>query len=185
MKKAISVLLSWVLIIGFAVAMSAIIFTWAIPFVTKVSNNLDNSNKADVYCGSTAIKIQDICRRLDNSSITIKLENTGSYNIKRLTIARETTRSSLQSCYLYDLGLTPITPGITFSSDLAMLASFTDQKGNPLDCIKADPNQQFGLGDYVTDIEIVPWINVEDKDVPCVDKRVTAKDINILNHWCI
>jgi len=55
MKKAISVLLSWVLIVGFAVAMSAIIFGWAIPFVEKIVKNLDRSESPEIYCDNTAL----------------------------------------------------------------------------------------------------------------------------------
>lgn len=186
MKKAISVLLSWVLIIGFAVAMSAIIFGWAIPFVNKISDKLDKSQNVDIYCDNTRIKIVDICRMdnttYNNQSINITLQNTGSYNIKRLSITRETTHSPIQSCFMY---LTPniIETGATTSFQLAMLASFTDPSGNSLDCIILDQNPI--NENFVKQIEITPFVNIDDQEIPCPTSRVTTKDINILNHWCI
>lgn len=188
MKKAISVLLSWVLIIGFAVAMSAIIFGWAIPFVEKISNKLDKSQNVEIYCDNTRIKIVDICRMDSNSysnrSINITLQNTGSYNIKRLSITRETTHSPIQSCFMYLP--TPLEPGSSTSFDLAMLASFIDSSGNILDCITIDSDVNQRLhGGYVKVIEITPYVNIEGQEIPCSSSRVTTKDINILNHWCI
>lgn len=186
MKKAISVLLSWVLIIGFAVAMSAIIFGWAIPFVQKMSDKLDDSQNADIYCDNTRIKIVDICRMenrtFTNSSINITLQNTGSYNIKRLSITRETTHSPIQSCFMY-LNPNTIEPGATAAFRLAMLASFTDSSGNSLDCITLDQTPIHE--NFVKQIEITPFVNINDEEIPCPTSRVTTKDINILNHWCI
>ncbi len=188
MQKAISVLLSWVLIVGFAVAMSAIIFGWAIPFVNNISNKLDKSENVDIYCDNTQIKILDICRRdsstYSNTSINISIQNTGSYNIKRLSISRETTHSAIQSCFMYLTN--PIEPGSTTSFDLAMLASFIDSNGNNLDCITLDPDllQRLHTG-FVKHIEITPYVNINNQEIPCSSSRVTTKDINILNHWCI
>jgi len=195
MQKAISVLLSWVLIVGFAVAMSAIIFGWAIPFVNNISNKLDTSENVDIYCDNTQIKILDICRRelppspglpdpYSNRSINISIQNTGSYSIKRLSISRETTHSAIQSCFMYLTN--PIEPGSTTSFDLAMLASFIDSNGNNLDCITLDPEplQRLHTG-FVKQIEITPYVNINNQEIPCSSSRVTTKDINILNHWCI
>jgi len=197
MKKAISVLLSWVLIVGFAVAMSAIIFGWAIPFVEKIVKNLDRSESPEIYCDNTALKLNDfgICR-VNDEKLKIQLLNSGSYNIKRLTIARETSANSLQSCFRYNLEDTvnpngPPEPGKIMNLELAMKAAFEDAEGNSIDC----PSTDFGgpiLGpctlaqpnDCVTLIEVTPWINVEGKDIACPNSRLTIKNINMLNFQC-
>ena len=186
MKKAISVLLSWVLIVGFAVAMSAIIFGWAIPFVEKVSENLNKNERSDIYCDNVAIKIKDVCRAADNTSITVKVLNTGSYSLKRLGLARETTGSALQSCYLYNLDQQSALPGNELQFTLAIEAPFTDSRGNPLDCNSASGDSPPNVPrPYVTKVEVVPWINIEGADINCPSSIVTIKDINILNHDCL
>ncbi|HLC73318.1 MAG TPA: hypothetical protein VJH20_01650 [Candidatus Nanoarchaeia archaeon] len=194
MKKAISVLLSWVLIVGFAVAMSAIIFGWAIPFVEKVSENLNKNERSDIYCDNVAIKIKDVCRSPDaatTTSITVKVLNTGSYNLKRLAIARETEGSALQSCFLYNLETPPnnqhsVEPGNELQFRLAVVAPFTDSRGNPLDCNSAsEDNPRVVTRSNVTKVEVVPWINIEGVDINCPSSIVTIKDINILNHECL
>ena len=191
MKKAISVLLSWVLIVGFAVAMSAIIFGWAIPFVNKISENLERSERTNIYCDTTAIRIESICRVNSNPSyLNIFLINSGNYNIKRLTMSRETTLSPLQSCNYHNLddnviegGTKPI-PGSKLDLRLSMTAQFSDSRGNILDCTEIDTVNFLKDDQYVTMIEITPWINIDGNDIHCTNSRITIKDINMLNKLC-
>ena len=196
MKKAISVLLSWVLIVGFAVAMSAIIFGWAIPFVDKISENLERSERTNIYCDNTNIRIQDICRVNINTTETqsylnIFLTNSGSYSIKRLTMSRETTFSSLQSCNYFNIddnviqGGPSAIPGSRLDLKLSMTAQFTDSRGNILDCSEIDTPQNFlPVNQSVTMLEITPWINIDGEDIHCTSSRITIKDISMLNKLC-
>ena len=66
-----------------------------------------------------------------------------------------------------------------------MNKSFVDTRGNILDCILLDdPQNELPQDEYVTLIEIVPWINIDGKDISCPASRLTIKDINMLNTLC-
>jgi len=171
MKKAVSPLISWILVIAFAIALGSFITSWAIKHVKELP--IESSQDIDVYCSNTNIQIQSVCRE-KNDYVNITLKNKGLYSIKRLTISRETDEDRLASCLVLNQNIKPgeeinytLNIGGKIYSDTTL-------------CNTLPP----GLTGNVKQISIIPWIKIEDKNIPCSNKKQTVNDINKLNQAC-
>src|SRR3989339_885461 len=79
-KKGISPLIATVLIIGFTVALAAIIMTWGTKFTRDVQKSTDESAKANVACAQDVVlNIQSVCE--DTTGYKIIVANDGNEDI--------------------------------------------------------------------------------------------------------
>lgn len=80
-KKGISPLIATVLIIGFTVALAALIFTWGADFVKKTTEETSSKTTSALKCANELnFEITDY----DCASGSLKLDNRGKIDIKSL-----------------------------------------------------------------------------------------------------
>jgi len=80
-KRGISPLIATVLLIGFAVALAAVVMTWGLDFVNKTASATDKQTKNTLICASDlSFSISDV----DPSGGTITLDNRGQVKIKSI-----------------------------------------------------------------------------------------------------
>lgn len=172
MRKGVSPLLAWVLLVAFALTMGAFIMNWA----TKQVKQFDPSKDADLYCPEVDFAVSDVCLTDIDGPLQFIVTNTGSYTITRLTVARETSIDKLGSCYFLNLG-DPLDPGIKPGEDddleLKLGGTLISGYNQANDCDGLiDPT---GPGVTFTSVEIVPWIEVNDQSIVCSDNK---KELN-------
>ncbi|MDP3917197.1 MAG: hypothetical protein Q8Q42_02820 [Nanoarchaeota archaeon] len=78
-KKGISPLIATVLLIGFAVALAAVVMTWGLDFIQNTAANTEKQTKNTLICASDlTFAISDV----DKMGKTITVDNRGQVNIK-------------------------------------------------------------------------------------------------------
>ncbi len=78
-KRGISPLIATVLLIGFAVALAAVVMTWGLDFVNRTADATDKQTKNTLTCASDlSFSISDV----DPLAGSITIDNRGQVNIK-------------------------------------------------------------------------------------------------------
>jgi FlaG/FlaF family flagellin (archaellin) len=77
-KKGISVLISWVLMVGFVVGLAAMVTMWSTGFIGNLTEQQLSQKEKDIHCQS--IKIAVGCT-YDQSGVTVKIKNKGNFNV--------------------------------------------------------------------------------------------------------
>jgi len=183
-KRGITPLIAWVLLFGFAVAAGAFIYGW----VGNWLPGIEIQAKPELYCDDVQISFEDYCRiQPGDKNLNLTFSNKGSYTITRLTVQR--TAGSTGSC----LQLIEVKPSdtqksieIPFNVSLTSSINLSDPNQSPYmkDCTKAandattDPNINF------TEVSLVPWISKDGETFPCVNKKITLNNIDLLNTIC-
>ena len=185
MKKAISPLISWVLLVGLVIAIGSFVYFWAINYARMVDPT--KGNLEEMYCDSVRISITDSCRLNDNT-LRIDLLNKGSFKIVVLTLSRETGRNPMSSCLeLLDPGISDpgILPGGTYRYNFDVSQSLIPLNGVTLDaCPTADSVQVVALPNlFVDSVSITPWIKIKENQIAFNDKKISINPDN-LNKPC-
>lgn len=178
MKKAISPLISWVLIVAFVIFIGAFVSNWAINYVKNI--NLEKGNRESIYCDNAQLKILNSCRindPNDNNLVNLSLYNAGSFNISILTMTRATENRTIGSCLVLNTDIAPNSNFYyEFDIDTDLNISILDE------CYKSDtspvPSSQL-----VTEFSIIPWIIISNNKIACNDKKVNL-NVNDLNEYC-
>ena len=182
MKRAVSPLVAWVLIIGFSIAAGMFITRWVI----NEFSDLNFGQEKDVYCEDVSMDVDSvcICPSPDNNKIRVHLSNNGPFKLNRLYVGRTTSTFSKGWCNILSLGLDP-----------GSIGDFTFQAGSPneqyfstrqTDC-QTDlltPHaleKYFGETEKLLELEIVPFVNVEDEYTPCYEKGILLNSVDQLN----
>lgn len=160
-KKGISPLMAWILIIAFAIAMGAFIMNWATNQVGK----FDPSQNSELYCSEVDFSVDDFCIDGVNEWAKLNITNTGRYTIRRWTVARATEQSPLGSCYILD----DLEPNKMMTEDVG-LGYRLDNTTETFECDYYLLQGGEAL-DYPTSIEVVPWINIDNQSIACLDVR--------------
>src|SRR3990170_4922719 len=82
-KKGLTPLLSWVLVIGFAVALGAFVSGWAIDLI----KDLNFRDDPGLYCDNAQLSLT-VCKNPDMKTMNVTVYNKGLYNVTRLTLNR-------------------------------------------------------------------------------------------------
>ena len=173
-KKAMSQLIAWVLLVGFAIAMGAFITSWSLGYFKNI--NLGGSTEPELYCDEVQIGINNVCLKTD-ALINLSLTNKGKFSISRITFSRETSNSSLASCIYINADLVPENSTNYLINIVTSLNSF----GTLSEC----PTIGSSLGDaQVINIGLTPWIEIENKNIACSDKKISINDRILLNKPC-
>ena len=81
-KKGISPLIATVLIIGFTVALAAVIMTWGTKFTKDIQESTSSSANANMVCAQdVTLNIEKVCKRSDADLYKIVVSNEGNYDI--------------------------------------------------------------------------------------------------------
>ncbi len=147
-KKGISPLIATILVIGFTVALAAVIMTWGQSFVKVITEGAEQSKEEQLTCAQkVAFEILDVCDPGNDYEVLVTLSNTGSVQIDSFSVRLFGTEA--------------------FTGD-----DFTDSKSiitplSPL-AIRQDLVDNLNLeAPWVHTVEILPIIKINERTVPC------------------
>ncbi len=184
-KRGISPLISWVLIIGFAVSAGILITQWTVKLIEDTQFPEDK----DTYCNDVQMEIIDVC--VNNSNAKVTIQNEGSFSIKRISFGRQTSIFSKEWCLKLlqgtQIGAQMITPGGVKLVEFAAGSNNTNY--NPLgdtNCDDLTGGFNFGVGGIhnLTEIELVPWIKPEEEAFQCSRKGIILNISDGINTNC-
>jgi hypothetical protein len=172
MKKGISPLISWVLLVAMSIAIGSIVYMWAI----NLGHNINVENPQDLYCDNTHLKALGVCR--DQNLLLMNLSNTGSYNITSITFYKDTESTVPGSCIVL---LEPaLKPGTIISYTINVDKEFSNEsfdqcEENPIS-IPSSTN--------VTELSVIPWVYQDNKNTDCPDSKIILNKIDT-NTLCV
>lgn len=192
-RKGVSPILSWILIIAFSIAMAMII----IPAMVENARNIVPKPNIE-YCDDVRLSLGNLTPNIwrtqnYNGTLNIYLRNTGSFSIHKLTIGRITSVKSQQWCEYsnfsyYNFSATrfsgpmPLKPGesqlIKLNIDKNYYFNITSEGFT--ECDLCDPPAPV-TDSMIAEIELVPWIKIEDDIIQCDNKKLILKDTTVLN----
>ncbi|MCD4759715.1 hypothetical protein K8R33_02415 [archaeon] len=172
MKRGISPIVSWVLIVAFAISIAMIVIPTLIDRVKDWDFDPDINYCEDV---SLSVDVENIC--VANGELKIPITNNGDFTIQKLTIGITTDVLAEQWCE-YISGAIPLPPSV--GSDLLLRLdkkySFDITLEDFVDCVSGA-----GANDAASKIEIVPWIkpDPELEIMHCDDRKIIlSNDLN-------
>src|SRR3989338_1478443 len=107
MKRGISPLLSFILILLFIMAIFAFLFPWFTAFTRQLGKQGEETGNRPLYCDGISLSINNWTRNRDSLYANLTIENKGRFEIERFTITRETSYQSIASCLLLNTNLEP------------------------------------------------------------------------------
>ena len=142
MKRGASELIATVLIIGFVIVLSIVLFAWQTGFFEEIKGNLDRRRLSEEMCLAVDIEIVSACD--DGSQVNFTLKNNGPISI-----------SKGFHVILFD------------ASSRSEVPSF------PYPILEAYYTERFFVSrdNPITNIEIIPKIEVEEQVVSCLNNR--------------
>jgi hypothetical protein len=181
-KRGISPLISWILLIGFAVAMAGFVGTWIINQAKEVEFPGEGP---EIYCDSIKLSYTSICRSTDNKTININLKNTGDFKITKFLAGRETNESEEQWCLKQNIG--DNNKGLMPDEEMLFNLSIGESMIPNNQMYKNCNEVIIGISNAIVEkITFVPWIEIEGEIMYCSKQKVILRqeDINI-NNPCI
>ena len=183
MKKGISPLIGWVLLIGFSVSAGLLITTWAIDQFS----NLDLPENWESYCDQVDMKLSTEGTGLDpnNQEIILNITNEGAFSIKRISFGRETTMFPLAWCEMLGVDIPPNTNQL---ESFIVTANNTLEYSNVenIDCGGLNARAQEDLDPLFTHnltfVQINPWITIDDATFACPGKGIILNNESLLNN---
>lgn len=154
-RKGISPLIATVLIIGFTVALAAIIMTWGTTFSKGIQKGTEATTEEQMACAQEVqIALSSACVNSDANTVQMTIKNDGSKEITAMT-ARFFTGANIVSTFAL-----PLAPGST----TAVVPSYGIITPN----VSASAmNPQIDDPATIKYIEIIPSIMVGTKTVTC------------------
>ena len=179
MKKGISPLIGWVLLIGFVVTAGMLVTQWAIQQFSDIELPKDK----DTYCDSVELDISNYCIDSTSYLLQIDYENKGSFTIDRLTVGRTTSQFAEKWCTELNLAIIPGLPStistIVGSNNVNYNSiGETDCTNLLQDTIINDTNNK------LYEVEIIPWLKLEEEAFPCNKKSIILNNEILLNTQC-
>ncbi|MDD5133603.1 MAG: hypothetical protein PHD81_00420 [Candidatus Nanoarchaeia archaeon] len=186
MKKSISPLIAYVMLVGFTVIIGVFVSNYIINQTREQVSNIEKGS--DLYCPDTSINVQLDCYKTfgneNNNEATRKLnftfKNTGSFNIINITLylkygtelieLKKTEHFSITSDSEGNINLASVEPGINAH---LLLSTNKPLKDEDLDASDND----LDLTSKPLEVIITPIIHVEDKNIICNEKVFKLKDI--------
>ncbi|MBS3163067.1 hypothetical protein J4427_00035 [Candidatus Woesearchaeota archaeon] len=173
MKKAVSPLIAYILLIGMVVATSAIVANYLIKQANTISYE---SKEIEIYCNDVAVDAVPLCKRNIPSNpdssfkiLELTLTNRGYFNVSSLTVIREETtivsgQKKIDMLASEEFGYYP------YKED----GTYTDPQGNPIQA-PIRPNKKAMLQividtDKSNEMTITPWISFDEKIAACDEK---------------
>jgi len=173
-QRGVSPIISWVLLIGFTIAMGAFITTWAIEQAKNVPLEPDEQS----HCDEVRIKVDNVCYDINTQKIKSNLTNQGYFEIVVATFGREA--ANLSESWCVELNLNTVTIGTGPNQKF-----YYEQFVNGIFLFNQTAQNVTGLGQLtecntlnggdvgpVTKFSMIPWIKIEDKFIPCQDRKI-------------
>ncbi len=181
MKRGISPLISWILIISFSIAIAMLVIPVFVDQAETISEHFfsENSNNVD-YCNDVSVSIEQVCKR--NGRLEMKIDNNGDYSLYKLTVGRVTNISALQWCEYDNISVIP-SDGEDFYLNLDADYSLSADMDSLFDC-----NESEGSGSTTSAVklEIIPWIKPDPEGdlIFCENRKLVIDDFSFLNNAC-
>lgn len=154
-KKGISPLIATILIIGFTVALAAVIMTWGSSFTKTITQGTEETTNEQLVCAQDVLfTITDACSGLDKINITIS--NDGSKKIESFT-AR------------YYIANDNVKANTFLSLDPFVVKTYTN--GSTL----------VGIANTVKRVELIPIVKVDANLITCPNTIETFGDTDLVN----
>lgn len=184
-KKAISQLVSFVLLVGFAVAMATVIINWS-----KIqTENIDfKKDYVREQCANVRVEINGVCRTPDGEDIKVLLSNPGYWDIPFATIGRETASIPQSWCLDLEFNSNVSSPGVISTKSYKINGTFLNSSFGDILNQSESLNQYTECkdlqgGQVVEGIEtftILPWLRIDEQTVPCSEKKISITQTDIL-----
>ncbi len=154
--KGISPLVATVLLIAFTVAAASIISFWLIPFLTKFFQSTTEEADIQLKCSKGGISLFDLKYNLSSSTLSGKIENTGSISLGNLVMEIIYTNYTIERKGLcYSSGVVVICESSNLTLLPRNLVFFNFQIPENYDTISINTNcSAYGVYDRVTREEI-------------------------------
>jgi flagellin-like protein len=153
--KGISPLVATVLLIAFTVAAASIISFWLIPFLAKISQSTTEETDIQLKCSKGGISLFDLKYNLSSSTLSGKIENTGSISLGNLVIEIIYTNYTVERKGLCYSGTVVICESSNLTLSSRNLVFFNFQIPENYDTISISTNcSAYGVYDRVTREEI-------------------------------
>ena len=91
MKKGISEIISWVLLIGFAVSLAAIVTIWTLRNTEQTTEGVVKMVTKDIRCSDVFINLG-----VDCTTKTLTIKNDGRFKIEKLIIRTGVTSNTVE-----------------------------------------------------------------------------------------
>src|SRR3989344_3034332 len=86
-KRGISPLIATVLIIGFVIALAAIIMTWGTSFTRDIQQTTEEGASTQITCAQDVVfKITNVCETASDGMYKITIQNDGTKAIKSFNV---------------------------------------------------------------------------------------------------
>jgi len=148
-KKGISPLIATVLILGFTVALAAVIMTWGMDFVETMQKGTEETSNVKVMCATEVdFDIIGVC----NTTLTeykTTIANNGAIDITQFTIRYYVTEADVKAVTETFVTTPP-----------AGIAAFG---------LESEDVKLTGLVDGITLVEAIAWIKVGEESLACSD----------------
>ncbi len=169
MKKGISPLIATILIIGFTVALAAVIMTWGQSFTKSVTKGTESSTEEALVCAQDVkFEIKDACvDDLDDNPLTddfdvlLTISNDGNKKIEEFAARFYTAANDVQTAspnVLAGLGLDAF--AITSPAELVTLG------------LRAND---------VKKVEVIPLVKVGENVITCANSFETFGESDLVN----
>jgi FlaG/FlaF family flagellin (archaellin) len=151
-KKGITPLIATFLLIGFAVALGAIVMSWGTGYVVADENTADT----DDSCDSVSISLADgqVCYDKTQKVVGFAVKNTGQTNVVSFKITAYGNMGSLNEDIGLDQALRPsaeVTKTVAYSENI--------------------------VGNSITQIRIIPSITDDMQGKLCIEKSIDISDV--------
>lgn len=151
-KRGISPLIATVLIIGFTVALAAVIMVWGQGFIKGMQEKTETGANTQLVCAQDVVmQVSNVCRDTP-STLKVTIKNDGNKALRKIVLRAYETDSSIGTA-----NLAPILPAIetidafgvkTFNQAAASFAPFATTAN-------------------VRQVEAIPIVSIEGKDTQC------------------
>ena len=172
-KKGVSPLLSWVFLIGFAIAMASFVGTWIINQTEEVEFPGEGP---DIYCDSIKLSLINVSRSIDNKTVNFELKNTGNFKIDQFTVGRDTNSATDEWCLKQNFNLMPGEVAffnLSASEDFESIANYANCAN-----YQGETNSEI-----VTKVTFIPWIKMDGEFMHCSkQKLILMKEHTNLNN---
>lgn len=160
-KRGISPLIATVLILGFTVALAAVIMTWGTGFTKTMTKQTEETSGIQVTCATDVMfEVQKVCETATNGEYKILIANNGNKKIEKFTIRFYKSGSDVKSVPKEDFNSDGDTGLEAFGIEAEDVASgYTGNK-------------------EVFQVDVIPIISIGGKDTTCAQNIGTFGDVD-------
>lgn len=157
-KRGISPLIATVLIIGFTVALAAVIMTWGQSFSKGIQEQTEETSTQQITCAQDVMfDITNVCETTTDGTYKITIANNGNKKIDKFKVR------------YYEAADDVVPMDVTFGTgDDAGIVAFGIESDSSVASTQSD----------VVKIEAIPVITLEGKEITCSSNIDTFGDLD-------